>query len=153
MSDARATPDTFSRVAANPAGGYQVWHDAGWPERAVLNARFGMETPFPQGFIHVADVEAASLHQAVSLTTSDTDPDGWKPKLWIENEGVQPRVRLSLLRDTDTGDVIVDPRGGAPLRRPRLRRDRSDGRAVPSPPPERSRMSAMRCRRRRNGGS
>ena len=72
-----------------------------------------METPFPQGFIHVADVEAASLHQAVSLTTSDTDTDGWKPKLWIENGGVQPRVRLSLLRDTDTGDVIVDPRGRA----------------------------------------
>ena len=114
MSEARATPDTFDRVAANQTGGYQVWHDAGWPERAVLNARFGVETPFPQGFIHVADVEAASLHQAVSLTTSDTDPDnpaGWMPRLWIENEGVQPQVRHSLLRDTTAGDVIVDPQG------------------------------------------
>jgi hypothetical protein len=77
-------------------GVYQVWHDAGWPERSGLNARFGVETPFPRGFIHVADVQAASLGQAVSLTTDAgniLDPDGdvpWQP--W-EMRACGPRSR------------------------------------------------------------
>ena len=94
-------------------GVYQVWHDAGWPQRHSLNARFGVETPFPQGFIHVADVQAGSLGQAVARTTDAGNilaGDGsWQP--WEHKEGVQALVMRPYSRDTDAGDVIVDPRG------------------------------------------
>jgi hypothetical protein len=98
------------------SGVYQVWHDAGWPERASLNARFGVETPFPQGFIHVADVEAANLGQAVALTGGAgylPGPGGvsWEP--WEMNPGVRALAPLPQTRDTDAGDVIVDPQGRA----------------------------------------
>jgi hypothetical protein len=98
-------------------GVYQVWHDAGWPERAGLNARFGVETPFPAGYIHAADVEADSLGQAVALTGGAAyvpGPDGglsWEP--WESNPGVRSWALLSQTRDTAAGDVIVDPQGRA----------------------------------------
>jgi hypothetical protein len=98
-------------------GVYQVWHDAGWPERAGLNARFGVETPFPQGFLHVADVQAASLGHAVALTGGAgyiPGPSGdvsWEP--WEMNPGVRALSPLPQTRDTDAGDVIVDPQGRA----------------------------------------
>src|SRR5438132_3606079 len=119
MAHQRGPRDPIT-VAGDREGGrgvYQVWHDAGWPERAALNARFGVETPFSGGFIHVADVQAASLGQAVALTTDAgdiLDPDGavpWQP--WERKEGVRALVPRPYTRDTDAGDVIVDPRGQA----------------------------------------
>jgi hypothetical protein len=104
-----------ARGAGDPVAVYQVWHDAGWPERASLNARFGVETPFPQGFLHVADVQAASLGQAVALTTGGGDsrePGGagsWRP--WETKAGVRALAPLAQTRDTERGDVIVDPQG------------------------------------------
>jgi hypothetical protein len=98
-------------------GVYQVWHDAGWPERAGLNARFGVETPFPAGFLHVADVQASGLGQAAALTSDAgdiLDPDGavpWQP--WESKAGVRPIIPRPFTRDTDAGDVIVDPHGRA----------------------------------------
>jgi hypothetical protein len=110
-------PETPAADREAGPGVYQVWHDAGWPQRAGLNVRFGVETPFPQGFLHVADVEADSLGQAVALTGGAgylPGPDGglsWEP--WETNPGVRAWALLSQTRDTERGDVIVDPRGNA----------------------------------------
>jgi hypothetical protein len=96
-------------------GRYQVWQDRGWPESRLAHMLHGEQTPFPEGYIHVANVQAESLAQAMELTVdtgSFLRPDGDPPhKSWIQNEGVQVLVKRPYSRDTDVGDVIVDPQG------------------------------------------
>src|SRR5262249_32937538 len=92
---------------------YEVWHDKGWPESRIAQATGieGGEGSFPADYVHVANVQANSLRQAVEITT-DTggiidDPRQWQP--WEKNEGVEALVTAP--RDTVPGDVIVDPQG------------------------------------------
>jgi hypothetical protein len=49
---------------------YQVWHDAGWPQ-SRLNQMLGGWPPsrFPEHYVHVANVQANGLREAVELTT------------------------------------------------------------------------------------
>jgi hypothetical protein len=117
LPESRASPEALAADRGAGSGVYQVWHDAGWPERAGLNARFGVETPFPAGYIHVADVEADNLGQAVALTGGAgylPGPGGdvsWEP--WEMNPGVRAFAPLPQTRDTAAGDVVVDPQGRA----------------------------------------
>jgi hypothetical protein len=96
---------------------YQVWHDAGWPQ-SRLNQMLGGWPPsrFPEDYVHVANVRANGLREAVELTTDQgsifTELRGegqYHP--WTENKQVQPLVIST--RDTDQGDVVVDPHGQA----------------------------------------
>ena len=96
---------------------YTVWHDRGWPQSRI-NQMLGGWSPsrFPEDYVHVANVQANGLREAVELTTDRGNllahlaGDGeYQP--WSENKGVQPLVVSS--RDTDQGDVVVDPQGQA----------------------------------------
>ena len=99
-------------------GTYQVWQDRGWPQSRI-NQMLGGWPPsrFPEEYVHVANVQAEGLDQAVALTTDTGDflaGDGqlpWQP--WSSKEGVQALVKRPFARDTDIGDVIVDPQGQA----------------------------------------
>ncbi len=91
---------------------YQVWHDDKWPGSHIRHSLgLGPEPPFPQSYIHVANVRANSLEQVWELTKdkgSMTDWElSWQP--WEENREVE--VLVMPCRSTSAGDVIVDPQG------------------------------------------
>ena len=96
---------------------YQVWHDAGWPQSRI-NQMFGGWPPsrFPEDYVHVANVQANGLREAVELTTHRGDlldelAGRGNYHRWDDNKRVQPLVVSP--RDTDQGDVVVDPHGQA----------------------------------------
>lgn len=93
---------------------YQVWHDAGWPQ-SRLNETLGgwPASRFPEHFIHVANVQANGLREAVALTTDNGSIlDDSQPFIsWEKNGRVEALVRYP--RETDAGDVVVDPNGRA----------------------------------------
>jgi hypothetical protein len=107
--------NTFHADNGRGDGRYQVWQDRGWPESRLADILHGEQTPFPEGYVHVANVQAESLAEAVELTVdtgSFLRPDGDPPhKPWGRNEGVEVLVKPPYSRDTDVGDVIVDPQG------------------------------------------
>src|SRR5689334_9236118 len=77
---------------------FQVWHSkAGPPSR------------FPEDYVHVADVRADGLKQAVALTTDKGNSLEGKDIPWERNRGVQAVAPIN--RSTDKGDVIVAPSG------------------------------------------
>jgi hypothetical protein len=94
---------------------YQVWHDTGWPQSRI-NQMLGGWPPsrFPEDYVHVANVQANGLREVVALTTDkgsilEGTEIPWERNRGIENLG-HPRIKQ---RDTDRGDVIVDPQGNA----------------------------------------
>jgi hypothetical protein len=91
---------------------YQVWHDAGGPQSRLGRILEGRPaTPFPEGYVHVANVQAIGLGDAVERTRlkgTIREFDGFP---WQANPGVESASRTQ--RDTDEGDVIVDPHGQA----------------------------------------
>lgn len=89
---------------------YQVWHDIGWPQ-SRLDQLLGGWPPsrFPEDYVHVANVQANGLRQAVELTTDKGNYSERNVIHWENNRGVESFLRLN--RDTDEGDVIVDPQG------------------------------------------
>ncbi len=94
---------------------YQVWHDAGWPQSRI-NQMLGGWPPsrFPEDYIHVANVQANGLRETVQMTTDkgsflEGNEIPWERKRGVESLG-HPRFKQ---RDTDRGDVIVDPQGRA----------------------------------------
>jgi hypothetical protein len=98
---------------------YQVWHDIGWPQ-SRLNQVLGGWPPsrFPGDYVQVANVRANGLREAVELTTgrgsllSYLAHEGqYQP--WERNAGVESVPNILTHRDTDRGDVIVDPQGKA----------------------------------------
>src|SRR5262249_34865037 len=112
---------------------YQVWHDAGWPQ-SRLNQMLGGWPPsrFPEDYVHVANVRANGLREAVELTTdrgsllTELAGEG-KYQPWSENKQVQPLVIST--RDTDQGDVVVDSHGQAY----RVNQGRFEELGLPSP--------------------
>jgi hypothetical protein len=96
---------------------YQVWHDVGWPQ-SRLNQLLGGWPPsrFPEDYVHVANVRANGLREAVDLTTDrgsllDELAANGQFQPWSDNKQVQSLVIST--RDTDQGDVVVDPHGQA----------------------------------------
>jgi hypothetical protein len=92
---------------------YQVWHDIGWPQSRINQIAGGWPpSRFPQDYIHIADVQANVLREVVQMTTAQGEFLQEIP--WDRNRGVEclghPRI---MQRDTDQGDVIVDPQGHA----------------------------------------
>ncbi len=101
-----------SRADERPFTGpktYQVWHNDNWPNPAPAHGRF------PEGFSHVANVQANGLRETVEKATDQGgllfDARPWLA--WERKEGVEALVFGP--RDTVPGDVIVDP-GGRPFR-------------------------------------
>jgi hypothetical protein len=71
---------------------------------------------FPENYVHVANVQANGLREAVELTTDrgslfDELAGRGQYQPWSDNKQVQPLVVST--RDTDQGDVVVDPHGQA----------------------------------------
>ncbi len=96
-------------------GEFQVWHDRGWPQ-SRLDQMLGSTPPssFPQDYFHAADVEAGSLREAVGLTTGKGSVLTGDEVPWEGNPGVQSHTPKPFVpRNTDAGDVIVDPEGKA----------------------------------------
>jgi hypothetical protein len=101
--------------AGDRDGQYQVWHDRAWPQSRI-DQILGGEPPlrFPEDYFHAADVKAGSLQEAVELTTSKGhvlkgDHQPWDGYRDVRSYTPKPFVP----RDTDAGDVIVDPEGTA----------------------------------------
>jgi len=95
------------------AGRYEVWHDRGWPQSRI-NQMLGGWPPsqFPEDYFHAASVQAESLQDAVALTTSKGDVLSGNHQPWDGNPGVRSYTPKPFVpRDTDAGDVIVDPEG------------------------------------------
>jgi hypothetical protein len=94
---------------------YQVWHEINWPQNRI-NQMLGGWPPsrFPQDYVHVANVQANGLRETVELTTDNGSIFHGNEKPWEHNRGVEclghPRIKQ---RDTDRGDVIIDPQGHA----------------------------------------
>ncbi len=95
---------------------YQVWHDAGWPQSRI-NQMLGGWPPsrFPEDYVHVANVQANGLREVVGLTTDKGNVLDGNAVPWERNPGVEslPSILQHLHRDTDKGDVIIDPQGKA----------------------------------------
>ena len=94
---------------------HQVWHDRGWPQ-SRLDQMLGGCPPsaFPADYFHAADVRAGSLREAVQLTTSEGHLLNGGHQPWDTNKDVRSYTPKPFVpRDTDTGDVIVDPQGVA----------------------------------------
>jgi hypothetical protein len=94
---------------------YQVWHDRGWPQSRI-DQKLGGAPPsrFPSDYFHAADVQANSLREAVERTTSKGHLLKGDHEPWSRNAGVQSHTPPPFVpRDTDKGDVIVDPQGRA----------------------------------------
>jgi hypothetical protein len=89
---------------------YQVWHDLGWPQSRI-NQMLGGHPPsrFPDDYVHVADVKADGLRQAVELTTDKGSILSGTDIAWERNKEVKSFHVGN--RDTDRGDVIVTPSG------------------------------------------
>jgi hypothetical protein len=66
---------------------------------------------FPADYVHVADVQANGLRQAVQITTDTGSIFDGSLIPWEKSEGVRSMGHIN--RDTDAGDVIVDPQGRA----------------------------------------
>lgn len=94
---------------------YQVWHDTGWPESRINQLLGGWPPPpFPEAYIHAANVQANGLREVFCLTTDMGSFLQGNQIAWEDNPGVEnlghPRIKQ---RDTSIGDVIVDPQGKA----------------------------------------
>jgi hypothetical protein len=69
---------------------------------------------FAQDYFHAADVQPGSLEEAVHLTTSTGRTLHGDHQPWDGNPGVISYTPKPFVpRDTDAGDVIVDPQGKA----------------------------------------
>ena len=92
----------------------QVWHDAGWPQSRI-NQMLGGWPPsrFPEDYVHVANVQANGLREAVEMTTGTGSILEGNAIPWERNPGVQSLASILTHRDSDKGDVIVDPQGRA----------------------------------------
>jgi hypothetical protein len=86
---------------------YQVWHDASWPHIRITHRSGSAEPRFPDDYVHVANVEAESLGEAVRLTTDAGNTRSREAATWEKNEGVHALVTTP--RETAAGDVVVDP--------------------------------------------
>ena len=93
---------------------YQVWHETGWPESRI-NQMLGGWPPsrFPEDYVHVANVQANGLREAVGLTTDKGNILEGNAIPWEKNPGVEALPTILQHRDSDKGDVIVDPQGKA----------------------------------------
>ncbi len=116
VSTAGQPPSSFGELAGGPAkeepgkGTYQVWHDTSWPNSRIAHLIAGPEPRFPDDYAHVANVQAASLNQAMSLTEHGNILSGGG-RNWTKNPEVQALVDIP--RSTAVGDVIVDPQAKA----------------------------------------
>lgn len=86
---------------------YQVWHGHSESRHAYLAE--GVQSPFPTGFTHVANVKANGLREAVELTTNTGGE--LLSQRWADNTGVE--VLVEVPRSTGAGDVIVEADGKA----------------------------------------
>jgi hypothetical protein len=100
-------------LADHRYGQYQVWHDRGWPQSRIDQMLDGWPpSAFLADYFHAADVRAGSLQEAVQLTTSKGHLLNGDHQPWDTNEAVRSYTPKPFVpRDTDTGDVIVDPQG------------------------------------------
>jgi hypothetical protein len=106
------TPGDIARGRAQPGSDeHQVWHLGGYPASRIAWAFGAFEPRFPQDYIHVANVQAASLDEAAALTTHAKGLVDGKLASWRSNPGTNALVMIP--RSTDAGDVIVDPSGQA----------------------------------------
>jgi hypothetical protein len=117
IADRQEEPEPPQPGAEPNNGRYQVWQDRGWPQSWIDQMFGGPSSRFPEDYMHVANVPAASLEEAVALTTDtghllkpEVNPL-WQP--WDRNDGVQALLLPLHARDTDAGDVIVNPQGQA----------------------------------------
>ena len=96
-------------------GEYQVWHDRGWPQSRIDQMLGGWPpSQFPQDYFHAADVQADSVLEAVQLTTGNGHVLKGDHQRWDDHQGVRSHTPKTFVpRDTDKGDVIVDPQGKA----------------------------------------
>lgn len=78
---------------------FEVWHAV--PRGNFLGDR-DYAAKFPEGYEHVADVEAAEPHQVYQLTNHIDTP-------WTQNPEVT--VHTAQARSTSVGDVLVHPDG------------------------------------------
>jgi len=93
---------------------YQVWHDASWPESRLNQMLAGWPpSRFPEHYVHVANVQANGLREAVEMTTGTGSILEGNAIPWERNPGVQSLASILAHRNTDQGDVIVDPQGRA----------------------------------------
>jgi hypothetical protein len=113
------------------SGYWQVWHQRGWPESRLAELFGGPPATFPDDYVHVADVPAASLEEAVRLTKNQGNILDADAKSWPGNPDVLSHVFAP--RETDRGDVIVDP-GGLAFRVEREGFTAIDRDARPAPP-------------------
>jgi hypothetical protein len=89
---------------------YQVWHDRGWPQSRINEMMAGWPpSRFPDHYVHVANVKANGLQHAVELTTDQGNILDGTAIPWEKNRGVESLSPFQ--RDTDKGDVVVDPQG------------------------------------------
>jgi hypothetical protein len=99
-------------------GMYQVWHDRGWPARPTDQLLDPAHAPrFPEEYVHVANVQALGLVDALVKATHVGHPLGDDPfQRWDKRGAVlaftPPPFRP---RSTAAGDVIVGPHGQAHL--------------------------------------
>lgn len=104
--------DYAARAKAMDTGGHwQVWHQRGYPESRFAELFGGPPASFPDDYVHVADVPASSLDDAVRLTTHRGKILDGNSEPWNRNPDVLSHVFAP--RGTDGGDVIVDPDGHA----------------------------------------
>jgi len=102
--------DYAARATAMDTGGYwQVWHQRGYPESRFAEMFGGPPAAFPDDYVHVADVPAASLEDAVRLTTHKGNFVDGDTESWQRNPDLLAHVFAP--RSTDCGDVIVDVEG------------------------------------------
>jgi len=93
---------------------YQVWHETGWPESRLNQMLAGWPpSRFPEDYVQVANVQANGLREAVEMTTGTGSILEGNAISWERNPGVQSLASILAHRNTNDGDVIVDPQGKA----------------------------------------
>lgn len=93
---------------------YQVWHNKALVDlqRQAQYHGYAPVPHFPEGFVHFADVQANGLAEAVQKTSDMPSPFVGGYPQWSEENGVRKQPGC-VYRDTEPGDVIVDPGGRA----------------------------------------
>ena len=90
---------------------YQLWHNHGWPgSRLDWQLGHAPAPQFPDQYVFVAEIKAETLTEARDLahdTGNILSGEGYEP--WNTKEGVEQMSSATSSRDTDIGDVIVDP--------------------------------------------